>query len=191
MPNAALPRFPGDVGDEFADHALDAPALTLTSPAEEIEALYAISREFGLDFGPAFQRLTYCQRHGDDFIEIVIADRDGFTSKREELAAPYALHPLDFDACFHGLNSLYESLETGAEKMAFIPVRFGRLRILQSGTAVRSARIHVIRSNSRGIKADINMFAEDGSLGRHPARWSLPRLCSGATSRARPVELLL
>ncbi|WP_319412733.1 SDR family NAD(P)-dependent oxidoreductase [uncultured Cohaesibacter sp.] len=157
-------KIPGDVGDEFADHALDAPALTLTSSAEEIDALYAISREFGLDFGPAFQRLTYCQRHGDDFIEIVIADRDGFTSKREELAAPYALHPLDFDACFHGLNSLYESLETGAEKMAFIPVRFGRLRILQSGTAVRSARIHVIRSNSRGIKADINMFAEDGSL---------------------------
>nr|WP_321524329.1 SDR family NAD(P)-dependent oxidoreductase [uncultured Cohaesibacter sp.] len=157
-------KIPGDTGDAYGDHDLRAPSLTLTTPPEEIEAIYAISRQFGLDFGPAFQRMTHCQRYGDDFIEIVIGERDGFSSKREELAAPYALHPLDFDACFHGLNTLYESLEKGSEKMAFIPVRFGRLRILRSGVAVRSARIHVIRSNSRGIKADINLFGEDGSL---------------------------
>ena len=157
-------KIPGEVGEDCSDYELKAPDPTLTSSPEKIEALYAISREFGLDFGPAFQRMTNCERHGDEYIELVIADRDAFTSKREELAAPYALHPLDFDACFHGLNTLYESLEEDAEKMAFIPVRFGRLRILQSGEAVRSARVHVIRSNARGIKADIDMFGDDGSL---------------------------
>nr|WP_319514322.1 SDR family oxidoreductase [uncultured Cohaesibacter sp.] len=157
-------KIPGDVGEDRSDYELKAPDANRTSSPEEIEALYAMSREFGLDFGPAFQRITYCKRIDDAYIELVIADRDAFTSKREELAAPYALHPLDFDACFHGLNTLYESLEDGAEKMAFIPVRLGRLRILQSGVALRSARLHVIRSNARGIKADIDMFGDDGSL---------------------------
>ncbi|WP_321336110.1 SDR family oxidoreductase [uncultured Cohaesibacter sp.] len=157
-------KIPGDVGEDFADHELKAPDTTLKSSPEEIEAIDAISRAYGLDFGPAFQRMTYCKHHDDDSIELVVADRDAFTSKREELATPYALHPLDFDASFHGLNTLYESLEDSAEKMAFIPVRFGRLRILQSGVAVRSARVHVIRSNARGIKADIDMFADDGSV---------------------------
>nr|WP_321455500.1 polyketide synthase [uncultured Cohaesibacter sp.] len=157
-------KIPGELELDCADHDLVAPSLQLESSAEELEALYDISREFGLDFGPNFHRLKYCKRFGDDYIEIVIKPLDQDICQREAISGPYVLHPLDFDASFHGLNTLYSSIDSDADKMAFIPVRFGCLRVYQTGSSVRSARIHVIRSNSRGIKADINLFAEDGSL---------------------------
>ncbi len=156
--------IPGNVGLECAEYDLTAPSSDLRTDPERIKDIYDISRSFGLDFGPAFQRMTYCERFGDEYIDMVFGQRDDFVCPRELMARPYALHPLDFDASFHGLNTLYESLEQGEEKMAFIPVRLGCLRIYQSGVTVRSARVHVLRSNSRGIKADIDLFADDGSL---------------------------
>ncbi|TLP42390.1 SDR family NAD(P)-dependent oxidoreductase [Cohaesibacter sp. CAU 1516] len=161
---ARIARIPGDAMVETADHDLTAPAAAAPLPEAEIEALYAVSRDFGLDFGPAFRRVSHFLRFEDSHIDLLLTERSPSIVAREKQAAPYGLHPLDLDGCFHALNSLYEELDDGAEKMAFIPVRFGRLRLLQTEKPVRSARILVLRSNNRGIQADIDLFGEDGTL---------------------------
>lgn len=144
---------------------LQSPDRSRRSDPNEIADLYAQARSFGLDFGPGFQRLVYCEIFDEtDTIELVLKDREDKPGLRERSSSGYDLHPLDLDGAFHGLNALYERQDQGAGKMAFIPVRLGALRLLRPGLAVRTARISILRHNDRGIKADINLFADDGTL---------------------------
>ncbi len=165
---ARFAKLPSKAQPEDADYSLTAPAAAAPLPEAEIDALYAVSRDFGLDFGPAFRRVSHFQRIDDCDnecdIELTLMERQPGTVTREMQAAPYGLHPLDLDGCFHALNILYDDLDMDGAKMAFIPVRFGCLRLLQCEKPVRSARIHVLRNNNRGIQADIDLFGEDGTM---------------------------
>ncbi|HZA00793.1 MAG TPA: type I polyketide synthase, partial [Hyphomicrobiaceae bacterium] len=120
--------------------------------------IYAIARRYGLDYGPAFRRLLSVSRTDDTVLEVTLAER----RETDKTDAAYGLHPADLDAAFHGLFLLYE--EAGAERhsLAYLPVRFGNLRLYQSGGAARSASIKVRRVSPRSIQADITLFDAKG-----------------------------
>lgn len=129
-----------------------------------VERLYDRCRQFGLDFGPRFRRMIRCDEPEEDNIEVVVSDLDESTIPTGEGARDYLLHPLDLDGCFQGLNLLYDKMETSADKLAFLPVYFGVIRIYQPGVLVRTCRIFVRRSNKRTIVADFQLFDDTGHL---------------------------
>ena len=131
---------------------LDAP------PREEI---YRLAQRFNLNYGPAFRRVTACRELGDSIVEVELsAAEDGANAAAEQ----YFLHPVDFDACLHGLNVIYPRLAFGENKLSFVPVRIGTLRVFQLKARLGSARIHLSRYSKRGAVADFELFGHDGTL---------------------------
>ncbi|MCF6199768.1 MAG: polyketide synthase dehydratase domain-containing protein [Hyphomicrobiaceae bacterium] len=143
-----------------------APKLRQGPPLPNIARLYELCERHGLQFGPSFQRMIRCDELGEGELEVELAERLTLLDPVDGESSAYVLHPLDLDACFHGLNVLYDRLESeaGADKLAFIPVRFGVLRVYLAQVPVRSARIHILRSNARGGQCDFELFGANGEL---------------------------
>ena len=85
------------------------------------DALYAKALASGLGFGPSFQQVAMSARLDDATIvsDLLPAEPD----------TRYGLVPNRLDACFHGLILLFADLlgENGGK--AYIPVRFGEVRL--------------------------------------------------------------
>ena len=165
-------------GDEWQSHAKcrvcaipgddtpqnTAPELRATDQPNNIHRLYKLARQHGIEFGPLFQRMIRCDETEDNVIEVVLDERDKVLDPNDGECKGYVLHPLDLDACFHGLNILYDKLDLGHDKLAFIPVRLGTLRVYQPGIAVRTCRINILRSNRRGGQCDFELFDHKNQL---------------------------
>ena len=143
---------------------LHAPDLCAGDDPNVVARLYNLAKQHGIEFGPHFQRMVRCEEVENDVIEVVLDERDKVLDVTDGESASYLLHPLDLDACFHGLNTLYDKLDLGFDKLAFIPVRLGTLRVYQPDTAARSARIHILSSNRRGGQADFELFDAQGQV---------------------------
>lgn len=137
-----------------------------TLPAQTnqvIGSIYRLAEKFGLNYGPEFQRVTQCVEIGNNIIELALSSPELETNTTPG-PDPYALHPIDFDACFHGLNVVFNRLAFGENKLAFVPVHIGRLQIFSPGHRVHTARIHLVSFNIRAIRADFELFDENGTL---------------------------
>ena len=141
-----------------------APTILAGDTPGHIARLYNISAQHGIDYGPLFRRMTACEEPQENLIKVALDERDPICDPADGETANYLLHPIDLDACFHGLNIIYDRLDLGADKLAFIPVRFGHLRVYLSGKSVHTARIKVADVNRRGGCADFELFAVDGTL---------------------------
>ena len=139
--------------------ALTAPSQQTDGDAPILDHIYRLAEKFGLDYGPAFQRVTACREIGDEIIEVELSAPD-----EDATDSAFILHPVDFDACFHGLNVVYERLVFGETKLAYVPVHLGRLRVIMPGQRIASARIHLKSYNTRAVRAGFELFARDGSL---------------------------
>jgi acyl transferase domain-containing protein len=134
-----------------------APLRETSRDAPPREDLYRLAARFQLNYGPAFQRMTACREIGDDIIEVELSEapaEDGV----------YVLHPVDFDACLHGLNIIYNRLDFGENKLSFVPVRIGSLRVFRPRERIDRARIKVARYSTRGAVAAFELFGSDGAL---------------------------
>jgi phthiocerol/phenolphthiocerol synthesis type-I polyketide synthase C len=120
--------------------------------------IYAVARRYGLDYGPTFRRLLSVSRSDDTMLEVSLAAR----SEMDSAVGAYGLHPSDLDAAFHGLFWLYD--ETGADKhnRAYLPIRFGNLRLYGPGRTASAAIIKIRRVSPRSIQADITLLDAAG-----------------------------
>lgn len=120
------------------------------------DALYAKALASGLAFGPSFQQVAMSARLDDATIvsDLLPAEPD----------SRYALVPNRLDACFHGLILLFADLlgENGGK--AYIPVRFGEVRLLRPGAVIARSIIRTRRCNERSILADFTLLDAEGAV---------------------------
>ena len=76
----------------------------------------------------------------------------------------YGLDPARLDACFHGLILLFAGNSSSRRPAAYLPVRFGEIRLEKPGAAIARARIDVRRHDARAIVADFALIDGDGGL---------------------------
>ncbi|WP_210203490.1 type I polyketide synthase [Breoghania corrubedonensis] len=132
---------------------------TQATPATSLlgaEALYDLTRRYGLDYGPAFRRAT----------SVEIADeRHATVHLVPDTCAEidFSLDPTLLDAGFHGLFALLRESGRTAGNVSFLPVRIGRLRLNEAGTPV-AARIEVTKASPRSIEATFEYLDAEGSL---------------------------
>lgn len=120
------------------------------------DELYARAVAAGLGFGPSFRQVALSARLDDETIvsDLVPAEAD----------ARYGLVPARLDACFHGLILLFADLLGENAGKAYIPVRFGEIRLVKPGAAIARAVIRTRRCNERSILADFTVLDADGAV---------------------------
>ena len=117
--------------------------------------LYLAAKAAGLQFGPSFQNVARAGISRDN--RIVVDLHSGEPSS-------YGLDPARLDSCFHGLILLFADLSLQSRPAAYLPVRFGEVRLLKAGGRIARAGLDVLRSNERTIIANISLFDETGAL---------------------------
>ncbi|MDZ4789902.1 MAG: SDR family NAD(P)-dependent oxidoreductase [Hyphomicrobiales bacterium] len=119
--------------------------------------IYAIAKQRGLEYGPAFKRLAALARPTNDVIELRLT--------ASEIAGAFSLQPMELDACFHGLFALLDGDDAETMGMsAYIPVRFGALRLYHPESNIHTVRITVNRASEHSIEADFALFDGAGNL---------------------------
>ncbi|MDP4023264.1 SDR family NAD(P)-dependent oxidoreductase [Methylobacterium sp. NEAU 140] len=120
------------------------------------EALYANALASGLNFGPSFRQVAMSARL--DEATIVSDLLPGEADPR------YALSPARLDACFHGLILLFADLLGEGAGKAYIPVRFGEVRLVRPGAVIARSVIRTRRCNERSILADFTLLDAEGEV---------------------------
>lgn len=156
--SARIAKIPGMIPEENEIVAPESGDVLL-----EAEDLYNLARNHGLDYGPAFARATKISVTSDDNIQVDFADPDETVETRAG-ATTFLLNPTDLDIAFHGLVALYKSDKQREIEKAFIPVRFGKLQIFQTGKRTHFARVSIGRFTPRNIAADFSLYDRDGHL---------------------------
>lgn len=120
------------------------------------EALYRIAAASGLGFGPSFRQVALSARLDETTIvsELVPAEAD----------ARFGLVPARLDSCFHGLILLFAGLMGEGSTKAYVPVRFGEIRLVKPGAVIARAMIRTRRANERSILADFTLVDAEGAV---------------------------
>ncbi|MWV26128.1 SDR family NAD(P)-dependent oxidoreductase [Methylobacterium sp. 2A] len=146
-------------GTFSAPKAPDLDGFSFETAGEHVlsgDALYAKALASGLAFGPSFQQVAMSARLDDATIvsDLLPAEPD----------TRYGLVPNRLDACFHGLILLFADLlgENGGK--AYIPVRFGEVRLLRPGAVIARSIIRTRRCNERSILADFTLLDAEGAV---------------------------
>ncbi|GJE28589.1 L-threonine 3-dehydrogenase [Methylobacterium organophilum] len=118
--------------------------------------LYRRALASGLGFGPSFRQVAASARLDEATIvsELVPAEAD----------ARYGLVPGRLDACFHGLILLFSELLGENAVKAYVPVRFGEIRLIRPGAVIHRALIETRRCNERSILADFTLVDAEGAV---------------------------
>ncbi|MBV9066417.1 MAG: acyltransferase domain-containing protein, partial [Methylobacteriaceae bacterium] len=142
--------------------------------------LYLAANAAGLQFGPSFRNVARAGISRDN--RIVVDLRNGRPTS-------YGLDPARLDSCFHGLILLFAELSLQARPAAYLPVRFGEVRLLKPGAVIARAGLDVLRCNERTIIANISLFDEAGALIAHlrQARYQAVRARAAAHEDQAPL----
>ncbi|GJD35707.1 L-threonine 3-dehydrogenase [Methylobacterium aerolatum] len=120
------------------------------------EELYARAEASGLGFGPNFRQVALSARLDEATIVSDLAPA--------EADPRYALVPSRLDACFHGLILLFADLLGEGGGKAYIPVRFGEIRLVKPGAVIARSVIRTRRCNERSILADFTLLDAEGEV---------------------------
>ncbi|MFD1333714.1 acyltransferase domain-containing protein, partial [Methylopila musalis] len=152
------------------------------APRAEGAGLYALAGAYGLDFGPAFQAVSHVERLAQDRLRVTLKP----AAERGPRDDRYGLHPADFDACFHGLLTLFGDAGDRPD-MTYLPMRFGTLRLHAPGATIARAEIAIRRFSPRSIDAAFTLFDADGAV---IATLSDARFRAVTLARRTPLERL-
>ncbi|MDB5513020.1 MAG: Beta-ketoacyl synthase [Enterovirga sp.] len=122
--------------------------------AFDTDTVYRAAEAVGLHYGPEFRLLKSVRRAGDAALVVEL-----------EPSAPhgdYRIDPARLDACFHGLFALFIGLKAERRGTAYLPVRFGHVRLARSGALPARALIEVRKSGERSIVSDFTLFDAQG-----------------------------
>ncbi len=139
VPEPAVPAFELD-----AERAMDGAEL------------YRRAEEAGLAFGPSFRAVATATRADEGTIvsDLLPGEAD----------AHYGLTPARLDACFHGLITIFSDLRGADASRAYVPIRFGEIRLVRPGAVIARAVIRVRRCNERSIVADFVLLDTEGAV---------------------------
>jgi phthiocerol/phenolphthiocerol synthesis type-I polyketide synthase C len=129
----------------------DQPASSTLS-ADEV---YARAADVGLQFGPSFRQLDSVTRFGSSKIAVALTESPAM--------ARFGIDPARLDSCFHGLIVLFSDLNV-RRKLAFVPVRFGDIRLFKPAIAPTCALIEVQHCDDRSISADFTLLDEHAQV---------------------------
>jgi phthiocerol/phenolphthiocerol synthesis type-I polyketide synthase C len=118
--------------------------------------LYQTARRSGLEFGEAYRQVLAASRNSKTRIVVDLLAAD--PSPR------YGLDPARLDSCFHGLILLFSGKDLSTRPAAYLPVRFGDIRLEKPAGVISRAWIDVRRHDARAIVADFTLVDADGAL---------------------------
>ena len=123
------------------------------------DALYRITEQFGLNYGPSFRRAATVETYDERTAKVLFAAPTALTAE-----ASYKLDPTLLDSAFHGLFALLRQTGEAPADTSFLPVRIGTLRLYQTGVQADHAIIRVGKASPRSIEASFELVGEDGSV---------------------------
>ncbi|ODN69738.1 type I polyketide synthase [Methylobrevis pamukkalensis] len=142
--------------------APEAPRLALPDPLPAVsldhDALYTLTKSFGLNYGPAFRRAVCVRPLGENAVCLELSDAEQAVLGD----ADYALHPTLLDATFHGLFHLIAETGDGRRDGSFLPVRIGETRVFSFGRTPAAAIIEVTKASVRSIEARFTLVDAEG-----------------------------
>ncbi|GLS45765.1 type I polyketide synthase [Methylobacterium brachythecii] len=118
--------------------------------------LYRRAEASGLGFGPSFRQVALSARLDETTIVSELQPAEADTR--------YGLVPSRLDSCFHGLILLFAELLGEDSAKAYVPVRFGEIRLNRPGAVIHRAVINTRRCNERSILADFTLLDEAGEV---------------------------
>jgi len=121
---------------------------------------YETARQFGLDYGPRFQLMAKAVCYGDRFIDVELREPE----KTGNPFVTYSLNPISVDATFHGMVALFDRFTGDAGGAPYIPVRFGSVRLTNSGMIIKRAVVEIERISANSIKAKFRFFGKNGEV---------------------------
>jgi acyl transferase domain-containing protein/NADPH:quinone reductase-like Zn-dependent oxidoreductase/acyl carrier protein len=136
------------------------PEHVAATSSTDPKCLYDVARSHGLEYGPAFQ--------GAARVEDLVDGRVLVTLRRYDegmlAAGGYGLYPPALDSCFHGLIHLFGQQEEARSSVAYLPVRFGEIRLYKPGIPICSALLKVSRVTRRSMQAAFTLLDERGEV---------------------------
>ncbi len=147
------------------------------------DALYELTRTFGLDYGPSFRRVDHVVTHDETSATVYLRAQDEAVAKEK-----LSLCPTLVDSGFHGLFALLTSVQDIPEKTSFLPIRVGSLRLLKPEAKPETVRIKVTKASPRSIEATFEYIDQAGEV---VARLTQSRFRAVKLGReTRPNELV-
>ena len=133
--------------------ALGAPRKQQRTQADE---LYKLASTVGLQYGESYRQVDEVRRLGPSRLVVEL------TPPAPNLG--YGLDPARLDACFHGLVVLFAEATPASQRVMYIPVRFGEVRLLKPGVAPARAVIEVEQCKARSILANFYLLDDCGEV---------------------------
>jgi len=122
------------------------------------EQVYDAATRVGVEYGPLFRRVLRASRN-ETLIEVDLAP---FETAAGLATRPQVLHPIALDSAFH---AMFENIKPRAgERYAFLPVRFGRLRVDQDGGVPARARVFVDRETDDSLSVTVDLYDAEGGF---------------------------
>ena len=131
------------------------PVASLPNPVTA-QAVYDSAAACGVTYGPAFRRVLGGTRSAT-LIEVELAPVD---TPASAATTRCLLHPIALDAAFH---AMFDNIKQRAdERYAYLPVRFGALRVdIDDAVPVR-ARVVVNRETDQSLTAGVTLYDRQG-----------------------------
>lgn len=137
-------------------------AIVPAAPAHAVivpqSSVYACARDLGFDYGPTFQRTRQVVFPEPKFA-IATLDRPDSLADGTRIIDITAL-----DAAFHALFATEEAGVADMPMKRMLPVRFGCVRVFQSGTIVTRVTARILRQSPSSIVSDIDLWDENGTI---------------------------
>ncbi|MFO1417409.1 MAG: type I polyketide synthase [Methylotetracoccus sp.] len=147
---------------------------------------YALTSSVGLNYGPNFQVVE----------DVWVEDRTATARLAAITGATgpgvdYLLHPAHLDGCFQLLVTILRKEIGSGDRPAFLPVRVGRLQLLQPGSPVAFGRASVVRRTPRSLVAEFTLFDAQGRrvANLSEVRFRAVGLADAATERPRHLRI--
>src|SRR5579859_566971 len=122
------------------------------------EQVYEAATRVGVEYGPLFRRVLRASRN-ETLIEVDLAP---FETAAGLATRPQVLHPIALDSAFH---AMFENIkEREGERFAFLPVRFGRLRVERDGAVPARARVFVDRETDDSLSLTVDLYDAEGGF---------------------------
>lgn len=122
------------------------------------DQVYESASACGVSYGPLFRRVLGGDR-SDTLMEVELAPYEeaaGLSGRRQ------ILHPVALDAAFH---AMFDNIKRRVdERYAYLPVRFGSLRVEHDHAVPARARVAIDRETDQSLSVAVTLYDRDGQF---------------------------
>ncbi len=122
------------------------------------DQVYDSASASGMSYGPLFRRVLGGAR-SDTLMDVELApyeEASGLSGRRQ------ILHPIALDSAFH---AMFDNIKRRAdERHAYLPVRFGALRVERDHAVPARARVVIDRETDQSLSVGVTLYDRDGQF---------------------------